>query len=107
MCASRLCSQDCSSPVLVILSCLRLQEKEEEERRVAAALAARDWQQQQQHKAQKKQQQQLAQGRPGIGAVNTGVQGGGAAGRAPAAVVVDGNVQGVIHRSKWSQRARQ
>jgi len=76
-----------------------LQEKEEEQRRVAAAKAARERQQQQQNKHVTKQQQ-LMPGKPGIGAL----PGTGAVPLPAGTQVVDGNVQGVVYKSKWAQR---
>lgn len=85
-----------------------LQERAAEERRVAAAKAARERQQQQQQQSKqggKQQQPRLMQGKPGIGML----PGTGSVPAPPlppptAQVVADGNLQGVVYRSKWSQQ---
>lgn len=86
-----------------------LQERAAEERRAAAAKAARERQQEQQNKHGSKQQQpKLMQGKPGIGMLpGTGPAPAPAA--APvvprlAQIVDQGNLQGVVYRSKWSQQ---
>lgn len=87
--------------------CAWLQERAAEERRIAAAKAARERQQQQQQQSKQggRQQPRLMQGKPGIGML----PGTGSVPAPPlppptVQVVAEGNLRGVVYRSKWSQQ---
>jgi hypothetical protein len=88
-----------------------LQERAAEERRTAAAKAARERQQQQQQQGGKgaaKAANKLMQGKPGLGMLpGTGDIPAPALPPPTAAVVSQGNLQGVVYRSKWSQQRAQ